>query len=274
MRLKILNLKNLIKLINIFLFIFFYINFSYANKNYDCEFLASIVEEKFDLPAGILVSISNVEAGRIIDNNEKKGWPWTVNHSGDGLFFEKKLDAIKYVEENLIQGDSNMDVGCMQISLKWHSTNFKSIDEAFDPETNIIYAAKFLRKLYNQHGNWNKAIKFYHSSDPKKHQKYHKNVLLAWSNNNLETQDKNQGIVLSNLILPVFKPDLKSVGIKSKKLKHQIIAKNNFVNKINNGNNDNNHLKDDFSNNEEKLPKFILNRWFLVEKFRKEFSNN
>ncbi len=270
MRSQLFKLKSLIKVITICLLFFHYINYSFANENHDCEFLASIIEEKFDLPAGILVSISNVEAGRIIANNKKKGWPWTVNHSGEGLFFENKIDAISYVKENLKKGDTNLDVGCMQISLKWHSNNFQSVEDAFDPEKNILYAAKFLRKLYKDHGNWTKAIKFYHSSDPKKNRKYHKKVLLAWSKNNLQISQGSQKIVLANLILPVSKPDLKNAKITSQNIIKQKVADKNFVTKKIHKKN----IKENHSMNNKKFPTFILNRWVLVEKFRKEFSNN
>ncbi|MDA9735086.1 transglycosylase SLT domain-containing protein, partial [SAR116 cluster bacterium] len=56
-------------------------------------------------------------------------------------------------------GDVNMDVGCMQISLKWHSDKFSTLEEAFDPVININYAADFLKKLFSIHKDWNLAIK-------------------------------------------------------------------------------------------------------------------
>ena len=36
----------------------------------------------------------------------------------------------------------------MQISLKWHSDNFSTIEEAFDPIMNINYAADFLKNFF------------------------------------------------------------------------------------------------------------------------------
>ena len=172
-----------VKLSYLFIFIitvFPVINFSIAKTIPDCEYLANVVEEQQDLPVGILSSISNVEAGRIINDKPKKGWPWTVNHAGEGLFFESKPDAIKYVEDHLNIGDLNLDVGCMQISLKWHSKKFSSLEEAFDPKVNINYAAIFLKNLFRNHGDWNLAIKYYHSSDPNKNIKYHQKVIAAW----------------------------------------------------------------------------------------------
>ncbi len=198
-------MRKLIKLFILFNFLFPYLAF--ANVSSDCEYLASVVEEKKDLPAGILSSISNVEAGRIIGNNPKKGWPWTVNHSGEGLFFENKSDAIKYVRSHLDIGDINMDVGCMQISLKWHSNQFSSLDEAFDPKLNINYAAVFLKKLFNDHGDWNEAIKHYHSADPHKNIKYHQKVLSAWGIKKNTNQSKPLQLIKANLTLPMLKPN-------------------------------------------------------------------
>ena len=264
--------KNMLKLIKISL-LFYCLGFqiSKATTIEDCEYLANVIEETKDLPAGILSSISNVEAGRIIGNKPKKGWPWTVNHSGEGLFFENRLDAIQYVKYHIEKGDLNMDVGCMQISLKWHSNQFSSLEEAFDPEVNINYAASFLTKLFNNHGDWNLAIKHYHSADPKKHLKYHKKVLAAWglseNINNVYTPE----LIKANLTLPISKPNLNSIS-KSGKIKGNLLLIKNDLN-LEKKNNPlaNNKIK---NNKKEKInPKFINDRWDLVLKFRKEFKN-
>ena len=48
MKSQIFKLKSLIKVITICLLFFHYINYSFANESHDCEFLASIIEEKFE----------------------------------------------------------------------------------------------------------------------------------------------------------------------------------------------------------------------------------
>ena len=48
-------MRQLIKLSIFFYFLF--LHFAFANETSDCEYLASVVEEKKDLPAGILSSI-------------------------------------------------------------------------------------------------------------------------------------------------------------------------------------------------------------------------
>ena len=264
--------KNILKLIKILL-LFYCLGFQIAKAKTieDCEYLANVIEETNDLPAGILSSISNVEAGRIIGNKPKRGWPWTVNHSGEGLFFENKQDAIQYVKTHLERGDLNMDVGCMQISLKWHSNQFSSLEESFDPKTNINYAASFLTKLFNDHGDWNLAIKHYHSADPKKHLKYHKKVLAAWGISENVNHEYTPQLIKAKLTLPISKPHLNRVS-KSSKIKgneHLIINDLNLKKK--NTQFATNKVK---NNHKGKInPKFINDRWDLVLKFRKEFKN-
>ena len=69
----------------------------------------------------------------------------------------------------------------MQISMKYHAHQFKSLDEIIDPENNVKYAAKFLKKLFSKHKRWNEAISRYHSSEPQKKKKYLKRVNNYWS---------------------------------------------------------------------------------------------
>ena len=266
------------KLSYLFIFIITFfpvINFSIAKTIPDCEYLASVVEEQQDLPVGILSSISNVEAGRIINDKPKKGWPWTVNHSGEGLFFESKSDAIKYVEDHLNIGDLNLDVGCMQISLKWHSEKFLSLEEAFDPKVNINYAAAFLKNLFRNHGDWNLAIKYYHSSDPSKNLKYHQKVIAAWHGKEKEVDtiiSSSSQLIKANLTLPLSRPDYKSLKKLAIFKDSQSIKKNGAHQKhkkLVNLNNDSNIV----SSKSPQKPKFINERWHLVLKFRKEFKN-
>ena len=228
--------KNFFQLILILLILQFSNSSIFANTVTDCEYLAAVAEEKKDLPAGLLSSISNVEAGRIIGNNPKRGWPWTVNHAGEGLFFENKFEAIKYVERYLKLGDVNMDVGCMQISLKWHSDNFATLEQAFDPVVNI---------------------------------KYHQKVLAAWEGS--EFLNEKESFIKAHLTLPIAKPEYRknnnSINLsKSSIVSKKITQKQNIKN-----NNITENIKS-VSNTKSK-PKFIQDRWDIVLKFRKEFQN-
>ena len=174
------NIICIIKLLFI-LIIFSPINvFASVQTNLVCEKIIKNIESLTEIPEGLLLGIGKTEAGRIIDKKELKVWPWTVNHAGKSLFFDNKKQMKNYVLKHLKKGDNNLDVGCMQINLKWHKHNFKEVNDMISPEPNISYAASFLIQLKNKYGNWNEAIKHYHSSDPIKNKPYLDKVLNYW----------------------------------------------------------------------------------------------
>ena len=144
-----------------------------------CENTIESVELQTDIPKGLLLGIGKAEASRKI-NNKYIIWPWTINHAGKSLFFDNKEQMKNYVFKNLKRKDFNIDVGCMQINIKWHKNNFKKISDMFEINPNISYAASFLKQLKNKHGSWDKAIKHYHSSDPKKNNPYLIKVKSFW----------------------------------------------------------------------------------------------
>ena len=144
-----------------------------------CENTIESVELQTDIPKGLLLGIGKAEAIRKI-NNKYIIWPWTINHAGKSLFFDNKEQMKNYVFKNLKRKDFNIDVGCMQINIKWHKNNFKKISDMFEVNPNISYAASFLKQLKNKYGSWDKAIKHYHSSDPKKNNPYLIKVKSFW----------------------------------------------------------------------------------------------
>ena len=172
--------KSFFIFISFFLFIIKDTYASTQKKNESCEKVIETIEDLTDIPKNLLLSIGKSESGRILKNNKHVIWPWTVNHAGKSLFFDTKKQMKKYVLENVEKKDFNLDVGCMQINLKWHKNNFKKISDMFAVEPNVSYAASFLLQLKNKHGSWDKAIKHYHSSDPKKNKPYLIKVKHFW----------------------------------------------------------------------------------------------
>ena len=144
-----------------------------------CENTIESIEIQTEIPKGLLLSIGKAEAIRKI-KNKFVIWPWTINHAGKSMFFDTKKQMRNYVFKNLKRNDFNMDVGCMQINIKWHKNNFKKISDMFEVNPNISYAASFLQQLKNKHGSWDNAIKHYHSSDPKKNKPYLIRVKSFW----------------------------------------------------------------------------------------------
>lgn len=151
------------------------------------------MEKVYQIKKHMLTTISNVETGRWNERHKQKtAWPWTVNAQGKGMFFKTKAEAVKEVKRLQAEGVKSIDVGCMQINLVYHPDAFENIEEAFDPQTNVEYAAKFLKNLYENNGkDWIKAAMAYHSSVPGKALQYKKKIvstyeLVKQAQNNLD----------------------------------------------------------------------------------------
>lgn len=130
-----------------------------------CDEVASEAARRTGVPLSVLKAISLTETGR------KRGgafrpWPWTVNMEGKGLWFDSEDEARAYVYKEYKRGARSFDVGCFQINYKWHGEAFRSIDDMFDPLTNALYAARFLKSLHAEQGDWGRAAGAYHSRTP------------------------------------------------------------------------------------------------------------
>jgi hypothetical protein len=146
-----------------------------------CAASTHAVEQATGVPRYLLAAISIAESGRRDDLNKiNVAWPWTVTSGSEEWYADSKKQAIEIVENLVRGGVRNIDVGCMQINLYYHSDAFKSLDEAFDPLTNVSYAASYLRKLRKQASSWTQAAGNYHSATPKFHNKYRKRLMEIW----------------------------------------------------------------------------------------------
>jgi hypothetical protein len=159
---------------------FFYSFPSLAGDKNVCEEIAHEVEISNKLPKNILASISLVESGRKDEAGLVKPWPWSLNHAGKSVFFASKAETLQYLKKNITPNFKNIDVGCMQVNVRWHRENFDTLDSMIDPRKNIEYAALFLSTLKSDHGSWEQAIKHYHSSTPKLNVKYYAKVKQVW----------------------------------------------------------------------------------------------
>lgn len=153
-----------------------FLNLTAALVSVDCAAspltrLIDRIEREYSIPSGLLAAIASVESG---------GKPYALNISGRPFFAASKEEAKRILLSCFRRGLENVDVGVMQVNYRWHGENFGSISEMLEPEYNIEYAAKFLRRLYLDRGSWNEAVRSYHSSDRLRRAKYSKKILEAW----------------------------------------------------------------------------------------------
>jgi len=140
----------------------------------------AMAERGSGIPPHLLAAIGRVESGRrdVLTGNFNP-WPWTVNAEGQGYFYDSKAEAVAAVRAMQARGVRSIDVGCMQVNLMHHPDAFASLDVAFDPSANTAYAARFLKELYAQSGDWAKATAAYHSATPDIGAEYQRRVLAA-----------------------------------------------------------------------------------------------
>lgn len=134
-----------------------------------CDAAAQRAAAETGVPLDVMRTITRLETGR---GKDADPWPWTVNHAGDGSWFQTEDDARSYVFSKVKRGVSNIDIGCFQINYRWHAEGFRSLDDMFDPDLNALYAAQFLSDLYREHGNWTEAAGAYHSRTPEYAERY------------------------------------------------------------------------------------------------------
>jgi hypothetical protein len=90
-------------------------------------------------------------------------WPWTVNYHGKGYFFPDKLSAKKFLITLPKNAHYHVDIGCMQLNWGYHGAAFTKLSQMLNPRLNVIYAAYFLKELYQETGKWATAVAAYHS---------------------------------------------------------------------------------------------------------------
>jgi hypothetical protein len=164
-----------------------------------CRAAIRQVERGTQIPPQLLAAIARVESGRRDPQTGQFGpWPWTINAEGQGRFFATRAEAIAEVRALQARGVRSMDVGCMQINLLHHPNAFPSLEAAFDPLTNVTYAAKFLTELQATRNNWTQAAANYHSNTPEFAQAYLRRIQAAWpEETRLATAEQRDGALAS-----------------------------------------------------------------------------
>ncbi|MBA4209172.1 MAG: hypothetical protein C0454_06555 [Parvibaculum sp.] len=146
-----------------------------------CETAAIHYERENALPRALLAAVAMAESGRYSPKTGKsRAWPWTINAEGKAYYFNSKREAVAKTQQLLDSGMRSIDVGCMQVNLRYHPHAFASLDEAFDPMVNMAYGAEFLMDLRERTGSWQQAVANYHSQTAWRGGRYFARVIRIW----------------------------------------------------------------------------------------------
>lgn len=136
-----------------------------------CEYAAATAAAEFGIPPTIMGALTLTETGRRMQGHVRP-WAWSVNAEGAGSWFDEPASALAFAEDRIAMGRPNVDIGCFQINYRWHGENFPSVAAMFDPLTNARYAASFVRRLYDETGDWRAAAGAFHSRTAANANKY------------------------------------------------------------------------------------------------------
>jgi hypothetical protein len=171
---------------------------SAANGANPCAEPIKWAERLTHIPERLLASVALAESGRLDPVTRAKiAWPWTVTSGGQGRYFSTKQEAIAWVKTLQARGVRNIDVGCMQVNLQHHPEAFTSLDEAFDPPTNVAYAAAFLLSLFQEKRSWPVAVGLYHSATPIFHFAYRNKVQSIWNDERRRAAEEQRRATLA-----------------------------------------------------------------------------
>ena len=147
-----------------------------------CMDAVADAENEHNIPRHLMAAIAVAESGRWNrERREKSAWPWTVMAEGKGRYLPTKAEAIATVRDLKARNVRNIDVGCMQINLRYHPAAFNNLDQAFDPVANVAYGSTFLKSLFEETGSWQKASGRYHSATPEHNRPYRMRILKLWN---------------------------------------------------------------------------------------------
>lgn len=157
-----------------------------------CEHATLHHETANGLPRALLTAVSLAESGRYdARTRQARAWPWTINAEGRGYYFKSKEEAVRATQRMLDSGMRSIDIGCMQVNLRYHPDAFASLEDGFDPMTNVAYGADFLKRLHAQTQSWPKAVAHYHSQTTARGGRYFARVIRIWENERTRIANAN-----------------------------------------------------------------------------------
>ena len=110
------------------------------------------------VPLNVLYSVGLTETGQKGELS-----PYDMNVDGKAIHSASLAEAMARFDQAKARGAKLIDIGCMQINHHWHAADFASLREMFDPVRNVEYAARFLKTLRAEEGNWTLAVARYNA---------------------------------------------------------------------------------------------------------------
>jgi hypothetical protein len=92
----------------------------------------------------ILYAVALVESAKGRGENHISPWPWALNKAGKAIITASHEQARLILNKTLANGNRNIDVGLMQINVRWQGHRVKQPEQLLNPITNLKIGAVVL----------------------------------------------------------------------------------------------------------------------------------
>lgn len=94
----------------------------------------------------ILYAVALVESRKNDEQHQVTPWPWAINNAGKSFIPINQKAAEALLNKMLAEGRHNVDVGMMQVNLRWHGHRVAKPEHLLDPMINLEIGAELLAK--------------------------------------------------------------------------------------------------------------------------------
>jgi soluble lytic murein transglycosylase-like protein len=99
-----------------------------------------------------------------VSNETAAPWPWALNRNGRTIYPGGPEAAVAHVRSSVAAGNQMIDVGLMQVNLRWHGRRVHRPEDLIDPVTNIQVGADILAEsIASAPGDLALGVGRYHS---------------------------------------------------------------------------------------------------------------
>jgi hypothetical protein len=137
----------------------------------------------------ILYAVALTESRKNDDQNKVIPSPWAINNAGNAYIPGSQQEAKALLNQMLEQGKRNIDIGMMQVNLRWHGHRVAKPEQLLIPSTNLEIGASVLSDaIQSVPGNLARGIGRYYS----------------WKNESAAIQYGQKVIALANQIRAIL----------------------------------------------------------------------
>ena len=101
------------------------------------------VGNKHQLDPYLLYAVALIESSKI-NKGKATPWPLALNHRGQSMYPDSAEVAMFHIKQRIAQGDRSIDIGLMQINLRWHGHRVQRIEDLLDPAINLNLGAEIM----------------------------------------------------------------------------------------------------------------------------------